>query len=74
MAKVDELVINKEPVADQAKLKADIEKASVGSGQKALYNMAFFPLVMFVCYVLIWFYFRSKGGYKPVSLSDGQQL
>ena len=39
--------------------------------QKALASMTIFPLIMLVSYIVIWFYFKSKGGYKPVSLSDG---
>ncbi len=69
--KVTELVVNKAPEAEQAKLQAEIDKASSGSGQKALASMTIFPLIMLLCYIAMWFYFKSKGGYKPVSLNDG---
>ncbi|MCP4480882.1 MAG: MFS transporter, partial [Planctomycetaceae bacterium] len=69
--KVTELVVNKAPEAEQAKLQAEIDKASSGSGQKALASITIFPLIMLLCYIAMWFYFKSKGGYKPVSLNDG---
>ena len=42
------------------------------SPQRALKNMAFFPFIMLIAYVLMYLYFRSKGGYKPIELAaDG---
>ncbi|MDG1991908.1 MAG: MFS transporter [Pirellulales bacterium] len=70
MDKVEDLVIDKAPNADRVKLQEQIQKASDGSGQKALASMTRFPLIMLVCYILIWIYFKMKGGYKPVTLSD----
>ncbi|MGB0759662.1 MAG: MFS transporter [Rubripirellula sp.] len=70
MDKVNELVIDKTPADKRDVLKADIDKASAGSGQKALASMAVFPLIMLICYIVIWFYFKSRGGYKPVTLGD----
>ncbi len=72
MDKVKELVKQADvPEADRKKITEEISVASAGSGQKALASMAIFPLIMLVSYIAIWFYFQSKGGYKPVSLSDG---
>ena len=71
MDKVNELVVDKAPEAEQANLKDKIDTARKGSGQKALASMTIFPLVMLLCYIAMWFYFKSKGGYKPVSLNDG---
>ena len=71
MDKVNELVVDKAPEAERAKLKDEIASASKGSGQKALASMTIFPLIMLLCYIAMWFYFKSKGGYKPVSLNDG---
>ena len=68
--KVEELVVDKAPEAEQNQIKSNIEEASAGSGQKALASMTIFPLIMLICYVVIWFYFKSKGGYKPVTLND----
>ena len=41
------------------------------SPQRALKNMALFPLIMLIAYIGIYFYFQSKGGYKPIELEDG---
>ena len=70
MDKVNELVVDKAPADEQAALESDIAAASDGSGQKALASMTIFPLIMLICYIVIWFYFKSRGGYKPVSLDD----
>jgi MFS family permease len=49
-----------------------INTAKDNSGQKALGDMAIFPGIMLVAYIMIFLYFRSKGGYKPLDLSgDG---
>lgn len=40
------------------------------SKQGALANMAFFPAIMLVGYLLLIGYFKGKGGYRPVELSD----
>ena len=72
MDKVDQLVVDKAPAADQEKLKAEITTASDGSAQKALATMAIFPLIMLLAYIAMWFYFKSKGGYRPVELDVPQ--
>lgn len=62
--KVDELL------ADQSKEVKDAVAASKdGSGQKALASMAVFPLIMLIAYVILYFYFKSKGGYKPLDVA-----
>jgi MFS family permease len=48
-----------------------VAAAQTGSGQKALANMTIFPLIMLIAYVLLYLYFKRKGGYKPLELSDG---
>jgi MFS family permease len=72
-------VLDKEAVkgfvakADESDRKAideSIADAEGGSAQKALANMALFPGIMIVCYLLLWFYFQSKGGYKPVTINE----
>jgi hypothetical protein len=40
--------------------------------KSALRTVAFFPAFMFVCYLLLLLYFRSKGGYKPVLLTSNK--
>lgn len=36
--------------------------------KQALRTVAIFPCIMFVCYLILIFYFRSQGGYKPIHL------
>ena len=49
-----------------------INSAKDSSGQKALADMAIFPAIMLVAYILIFLYFRSKGGYKPLELTESE--
>ncbi|MDB4660625.1 MFS transporter [bacterium] len=57
-------------IADQSQGVKDAVAASQdGSGQKALANMAIFPLIMLITYVIMYLYFKGKGGYKPLELS-----
>lgn len=70
MDKVNALVVDAAPAAEQGALADKISEASAGSGQKALASMTIFPFIMLACYIVIWFYFKSRGGYKPVSLGD----
>ena len=39
--------------------------------QKALSSIIIFPVIMLICYLILIFYFQSKGGYKPIELSEG---
>jgi MFS family permease len=62
---------------DNAKLAdaTDKEKQEVTAVQEqakkgALRNVAFFPVFMLICYVFLIFYFKSKGGYKAVKLTQ----
>jgi fucose permease len=46
----------------------------IGSAKKsALKTVAVFPAIMFVCYLILIFYFKAKGGYKPVVLNVQQE-
>lgn len=56
------------PEAERAKVSAEIQDVSNRSTQRALAKMAYFPGFMLVCYIILWFYFKSKGGYKPLEL------
>jgi MFS family permease len=60
--KVAELKTRDEKASAQV---AEIEQASK---QHALRKVAMFPAFMFVCYLILLLYFRSKGSYKPVEL------
>ena len=37
--------------------------------KSALRTVAIFPVFMFFCYLFIFFYFKSKGGYRPVVIA-----
>ena len=70
-------VLGKYQAIDPAKevlITAAADKTALAEAKKAgqfsaLGSMAAFPTVMLVCYLLIWAYFKSKGGYKAVELS-----
>jgi MFS transporter, DHA2 family, metal-tetracycline-proton antiporter len=38
--------------------------------KKTFARTALLPGFLLLCYLLLFFYFRSKGGYKPIALSD----
>lgn len=71
--KVDkvEKAVKAAPEDQQEAMAVAISHAKEGSAQKALANMAAFPAIMLVAYLVLFFYFRSKGGYKPVELAVG---
>lgn len=57
-----------------AKIADPASVATIGSAVKAgqfgaLANMALFPAFMLVCYIALFLYFRSRGGYRAVDLS-----
>ena len=39
------------------------------SNQKALKNMAIFPIFMFVSYIILILYFKTRGGYQAEVLT-----
>ena len=62
--------------AKEATLTDDKDKAALASAKKAgqfaaLGKMAIFPAFMLACYLILFLYFKSKGGYKPVSIGEG---
>ncbi len=71
-AKIKELV-SKLPEEQQKKTQDAVTAALGASNQKALQYMAYFPGIMLVCYLILLGYFKSKGGYKPVSISHSQE-
>lgn len=54
--------------AAQAELKKELDK----TGQSSLKVAAILPLIMAVAFILIIFYYKSIGGYKPVVLESGE--
>ena len=71
--KVDELL---EPLSEEEKeaVSAEIKEVSEKSAQGALANMAVFPAIMLVAYILMFIYFRSKGGYAAQHLTTDEGL
>ncbi len=68
------------PSLDQAKIAAldepshkELEKVQAASKRGMFATIAFLPAFMLACYLIMWFYFKAKGGYKPVSLSHGDE-
>jgi hypothetical protein len=51
--------------SDKASATEIIERETQG----ALAKMAYFPLFMLVCYGILILYFKSRGGYRPKSIS-----
>jgi MFS family permease len=51
--------------------KAPVESARLHGGQMALKYTALIPGVLFLGYLLLLLYFKSRGGYKPVVLGAG---
>lgn len=49
--------------------KAEITEVAKTAKQGALKKVTMFPLFMLVCYVILIFYFKSKGGYKAQVLT-----
>jgi MFS family permease len=63
---------------DKVKGLTDEEKSVVnsieaGAKQSALATVAIFPFIMLICYLILIFYFRSKGGYKAEELVVQQE-
>jgi len=50
-----------------------ITSIKAAAKKNALVTVAIFPTIMLVCYLILIFYFRSKGGYKPVELQLQQE-
>jgi hypothetical protein len=62
------------PEEKQAEATELIKSTKEHSNQKALGKMAMFPAIMLGCYIALFLYFRSKGGYKPVELGSDEEL
>lgn len=51
-------------------LAASVKEIADLSPKWSLKKIAVFPIFMLICYLALWMYFKSKGGYKPVVISD----
>ncbi|RYE19793.1 MAG: MFS transporter, partial [Sphingobacteriales bacterium] len=56
-----------------AEEKATVTTVQADAKKGALKTVALFPIGMLVCYLLLILYFKSKGGYKAVSLDAGPE-
>ena len=54
-------------LADADKVQEEIKIAKQG----ALANITIFPIVMLICYIALFVYFKGRGGYKTVEIGDG---
>lgn len=70
--KLEELLA-KLPTLESKELSEEIKKVRGGSKQGALAQMAFFPTFMLACYIILIFYFKSLGGYKPIHLDEQEE-
>ncbi len=68
------------PSLDQAKIKEltkddqiALEKVQGASKRGSFVRIAVLPSFMLVCYLGLFFYFKSKGGYKPVQLDHADE-
>jgi MFS family permease len=61
----------KEEKVTDADAKAAIAASKKESQFDALAKMALFPSFMLICYVILFLYFKSKGGYKAQDISHG---
>ncbi|MCH8047546.1 MAG: MFS transporter [Planctomycetes bacterium] len=66
---------------DGAKVEAlgETEAKEIGEIQKvakqgALLKVTVFPIFMLICYIGLIFYFKSRGGYKPVEIEGGDPV
>jgi len=50
--------------------KSIIESITAVAKKNALATVAIFPTIMLVCYLILIFYFKAKGGYKAVVLEE----
>ncbi|MDP4777783.1 MAG: hypothetical protein NWR76_07555, partial [Opitutales bacterium] len=64
---VDGVALASLPEEAKAEATAIVERETQG----ALAKMAIFPMFMFVAYVGLILFFKSKGGYKPKVLGEG---
>lgn len=48
--------------------RAEIERVRTANNQRTLAKVAVLPAIMFLCYVGLIFYFRTRGGYRQVDI------
>lgn len=75
-----ENIFGKAPSLDQAKIqkldepaKNELEAVQAESKRGAFTQIAILPSIMLVCYIVMFLYFKSRGGYKPVEIGHGEE-
>ena len=66
---IDDAKVSALPEAE----KATVEETRTAAKTQALARVAAFPVLMFVCYVGLILYFRSRGGYHPQVITTGDE-
>jgi DHA2 family metal-tetracycline-proton antiporter-like MFS transporter len=71
-------IFGKSPSLDVEKIKAlskeqtaELEKVQAISKQATFAQIAMLPGIMLVCYLAMFLWFKSRGGYKPVEIGGG---
>jgi len=62
-------LVNQLPEAERAEVSAELAALKDGATQGALGSMAMFPVIMLIAYIVLFLYFRARGGYKAVDIS-----
>jgi MFS family permease len=77
ISKDDAYILGAYTAVDESKLSAlgDAEKAEIGevvkvAKQGALAKVTIFPAIMLACYLVLIFWFKARGGYKPVDIGS----
>ena len=66
--KLQQLEAQAESDEQAAEMLEKLQQLRIRARQATLAKIATLPAVMFVCYLLLIFYFRAKGGYRPQTL------
>ena len=48
-----------------------VSDVSLTAQKSALKMVAIMPVVMLICFIFLFFWFRSRGGYKSIALTEG---
>jgi len=62
------------PEGEKAEVAEKIAETRSASKQGALLDMAIFPAIMLVAYIIMFFYFKAKGGYAAQHLTTDEGL
>jgi MFS family permease len=54
--------------------KTEVEKIVAETNQTVLAKIAILPALMFLCYLVLGFYFRRRGGYRQVEMSGPREI